>query len=158
MRLKVCSLLLPLGVSLLLLSGCNKTNDSTPAPTIINTWTVNGSTITAGYSDMITKAGYTLIFHPLPSAHLEAQIKFIFPQRPKGTQTYQVAADTNKAQQVIVQLKTNSGSYYSSVDDTARVWTSVIENKLYLSGFNLNLQQDSLPGSRAIVSFNLTEF
>lgn len=58
----------------------------------------------------------------------------------------------------MVHLLSDKGGYHSTDDDTAKVRTIIFNNKIYLTGFNLNLQSDSISGDKTVLSFNLTEF
>lgn len=158
MRLKSFFLFPIAFLMVLWLPACKKSDGSKPTPAIVNTWTFQSQTDSVGYSDIITKKGFTLIFHPLASTRSSHELKFIFPAQPVGEQSFSVATDTNNAQAVMVHFLTEKGGYHSQNGDTAKVRTQVFNNKVYLTGFNLNLQSDSLPTTEAVLSFNLTEF
>ncbi|MEO6833748.1 MAG: hypothetical protein ABI378_14020 [Chitinophagaceae bacterium] len=158
MRLKTFLLFSLVFLMMPWLPSCKKSDSTKPNPAIVNTWNFQGQTITVGYSDIITKKGFTLIFHPEASTHSNQELQFIFPSHPVGEQSFSPSADTSNAQAVMVHLLTDQGGYHSADGDTAKVRTSIFNNKVYLTGFNLNLQSDSVTGGKSPLSFNLTEF
>ena len=151
-------------IVIIALAACRKEDSATPSTDLPdNSWTWNySSTIWhASYSDINTRKGYLLIFHPEPATGLNQSISFLFRARPQTGTSFKPSKDTSAANAVKITLTTsNLPTYTSFSSGDAQVQATITDGKLNIIGNSIRMLRDttSAIADTTTLSFNLTEF